>query len=281
MQSRTLVGRLATLVALVLGFSMLLTADSLKVKTQEGKIQGKTINNGEVKAFLGLPYAAPPSGELRWKAPEPPAKWKGTRDATKFGAHCAQGRVFDDMVFQDSGPSEDCLFLNVYAPADATDKSKLPVMFWIHGGGYAGGASSEPRHNGDFLPLKGVVLVTINYRLGVFGFLVTDELAKEGNGAAGNYGLLDMIAALEWVKGNIQNFGGDPGNVTIFGESAGSFAVSTLMASPLAQGLFAKAIGESGAAFPGGVALGGDTVAERAKVDGAWMDTIGAKSIKD
>lgn len=281
MQSRTLVVRLATLVALVLGFSMLLTADSLKVKTQEGKIQGKTINNGEVKAFLGLPYAAPPTGELRWKAPEPPAKWKGTRDATKFGAHCAQGRVFDDMVFQDSGPSEDCLFLNVYAPADATDKSKLPVMFWIHGGGYAGGASSEPRHNGDFLPLKGVVLVTINYRLGVFGFLVTDELAKEGNGAAGNYGLLDMIAALEWVKGNIQNFGGDPGNVTIFGESAGSFAVSTLMASPLAQGLFAKAIGESGAAFPGGVALGGDTVAERAKVDGAWMDTIGAKSIKD
>jgi len=281
MQSRTLVVRLATLVALVLGFSMLLTADSLKVKTQEGKIQGKTINNGEVKAFLGLPYAAPPTGELRWKAPEPPAKWKGTRDATKFGAHCAQGRVFDDMVFQDSGPSEDCLFLNVYAPADATDKSKLPVMFWIHGGGYAGGASSEPRHNGDFLPLKGVVLVTINYRLGVFGFLVTDELAKEGNGAAGNYGLLDMVAALEWVKGNIQNFGGDPGNVTIFGESAGSFAVSTLMASPLAQGLFAKAIGESGAAFPGGVALGGDTVAERAKVDGAWMDTIGAKSIKD
>ncbi len=281
MRSRTLVVRLATLVALVLGFSVGLTADSLKVKTQEGKIQGKMINNGKVKAFLGLPYAAPPIGERRWKAPEQAAKWKGTRDATKFGAHCAQGRVFDDMIFQDSGPSEDCLFLNVYAPADATDKSKLPVMFWIHGGGYAGGASSEPRHNGDFLPLKGVVLVTINYRLGVFGFLVTDELAKEGNGAAGNYGLLDMVAALEWAKGNIQNFGGDPGNVTIFGESAGSFAVSTLMASPLAQGLFAKAIGESGAAFPGGVALGGDTVAERAKADGAWMDAIGAKSIKD
>ena len=281
MRSRTLVVRLATLVALVLGFSVGLAADSLKVKTQEGKIQGKMINNGKVKAFLGLPYAAPPIGERRWKAPEQAAKWKGTRDATKFGAHCAQGRVFDDMIFQDSGPSEDCLFLNVYAPADATDKSKLPVMFWIHGGGYAGGASSEPRHNGDFLPLKGVVLVTINYRLGVFGFLVTDELAKEGNGAAGNYGLLDMVAALEWAKGNIQNFGGDPGNVTIFGESAGSFAVSTLMASPLAQGLFAKAIGESGAAFPGGVALGGDTVAERAKADGAWMDAIGAKSIKD
>ncbi len=125
-----------------------------------------------------------------------PAKWKGERDATKFGAHCAQGRVFDDMVFQDAGPSEDCLFLNVYTPADAKKDAKLPVMFWIHGGGYSGGGSSEPRHNGDFLPLKGVVLVTINYRLGVFGFLVTDELAKENNGVAGNYGLMDMVAAL-------------------------------------------------------------------------------------
>ncbi len=185
------------------------------------------------------------------------------------------------MIFQDAGPSEDCLFVNVYAPADATSKSKLPVMFWIHGGGYSGGGSSEPRHNGDFLPLKGVVLVTINYRLGVFGFLVTDELAKEANGAAGNYGLLDMISALHWVNANIKNFGGDPGNVTIFGESAGSFAVSTLMASPLAQGLFHKAIGESGAAFPGGLALGGDTVDDRAKVDGAWAESIGAKTLKD
>ena len=118
-------------------------------------------------------------------------------------------------------------------------------------------ASSEPRHNGDFLPLKGVVLVTINYRLGVFGFLATDDLAKEANGSAGNYGLMDMVAALQWVKANIKKFGGDPNNVTIFGESAGSFAVSTLMASPMAQGLFPKAIGESGAAFPSGVNLGG------------------------
>jgi para-nitrobenzyl esterase len=281
MQVRTLTACAMTLAALSLGFSMTSYADPLKVKTEQGKIQGKTINNGKVNAFLGLPYAAPPVGDLRWKAPEPPAKWKGARDATKFGAHCAQGRVFDDMIFQDSGPSEDCLSLNVYSPADAKDQSKLPVMFWIHGGGYSGGGSSEPRHNGDFLPLKGVVLVTVNYRLGVFGFLVTDELAKEGNGAAGNYGLLDMVAALHWVNANIKNFGGDPGNVTIFGESAGSFAVSTLMASPLAQGLFQKAIGESGAAFPGGLALGGDTVAERAKADGAWMESIGAKSLKD
>jgi para-nitrobenzyl esterase len=270
-----------TAAALLVGFSMMSQADPLKVKTEQGKVQGKTINSGKVNAFLGLPYAAPPVGDLRWKAPEAPAKWKGMRDATKFAAHCAQNHVFDDMVFQGPGANEDCLYLNVYAPADAKENSKLPVMFWIHGGGYSGGGSDEPRHNGDFLPLKGVVLVTINYRLGVFGFLVTDELAKEGNGAAGNYGLLDMVAALHWVKDNIKKFGGDPDNVTIFGESAGSFAVSTLMASPLAQGLFAKAIGESGGAFPGGLALGGDTVAERSKADGAWMDSIGAKSIKD
>jgi para-nitrobenzyl esterase len=281
MHLRTKVACATTVAALVLGLSSMASADSLKVKTEEGKVQGKTINDGKVRAFLGLPYAAPPVNDLRWKAPEPAAKWKGTRDATKFGAHCAQGRVFDDMVFQDSGPSEDCLFLNVYVPATATDKSKLPVMFWIHGGGYAGGASSEPRHNGDFLPLKNVVLVTINYRLGVFGFLVTDELAKEANGAAGNYGLMDMVAALRWVHANIKNFGGDPGNVTIFGESAGSFAVSTLMASPMAQGLFHRAIGESGAAFPSGINLGGETVADRAKTDGAWVTSIGANSLKD
>lgn len=278
---RSQIACVVTMAALVMGLSMTASADSLQVKTQEGKVQGKTINDGKVRAFLGLPYAAPPVGDLRWKAPQPAAKWRGTRDAATYGAHCAQARVFDDMVFEDSGPSEDCLFLNVYVPADAAKNAKLPVMFWIHGGGYAGGASSEPRHNGDFLPLKGVVLVTINYRLGVFGFLVSDELAREGNGAAGNYGLMDMVAALRWVKANIKNFGGDPGNVTIFGESAGSFAVSTLMASPMGQGLFERAIGESGAAFPGGIRLGGETVPERAKANGEWVASLGAKSLKE
>jgi para-nitrobenzyl esterase len=177
------------------------------------------------------------------------------------------------MVFQGPAPSEDCLFLNVYAPADATDKSKLPVMFWIHGGGYSGGGSDEPRHNGDFLPLKGVVLVTINYRLGVFGFLATSDLAKEGNGTAGNYGLLDMVAALQWVKENIKKFGGDADNVTIFGESAGSFAVSTLMASPMAKGLFAKGIGESGAAFSDVLPM--DTLDAREKKDDEWVASTG------
>jgi para-nitrobenzyl esterase len=263
---------------IVLGMSTAVRADPLTVKTEQGKAHGKTINNGKVKAFFGLPYAAPPLGDLRWKAPEPPAKWKGERDATEFGARCEQNRVYEDMVFEDSGPSEDCLFLNVYAPADATGKSKLPVMFWIHGGGYFQGASSEPRHNGDFLPLKGVVLVTINYRLGVFGFLATEDLAKEANGAAGNYGLMDMVAALHWVKANIKNFGGDPDNVTIFGESAGSYAVSTLMASPMARGLFAKAIGESGAAFFGD-AIPTDALKAREAADGEWVASLGVKSL--
>jgi para-nitrobenzyl esterase len=265
--------------ALVFCLAATANADPLTVKTDLGKVHGKTINDGKVRAYLGLPYAAPPVGDLRWKAPQPAAKWKGDRDATVFGAHCAQNHVFDDMVFQDSGPSEDCLFLNVYVPADATDKSKLPVMFWIHGGGYSGGGSNEPRHNGDFLPLKGVALVTINYRLGVFGFLATADLAKEANGAAGNYGLLDMVAALKWVKANIKQFGGDPGNVTIFGESAGSFAVSTLMAAAPAQGLFQKAIGESGAAFSNVLPMG--TVEERQKKDGEFVASLGVSSLAD
>ncbi|MGA9070455.1 MAG: carboxylesterase family protein [Terracidiphilus sp.] len=254
-------------------------AESITAKTAQGKVAGKTINDGKVKAFLGLPYAAAPVGELRWKAPQPPLPWKGTRDATKFGAHCAQLHVYDDMVFQDGEGSEDCLFLNVYAPAEAKSNSKLPVMFWIHGGGYSGGASSEPRHNGDFLPLKGVVLVTINYRLGVFGFLATADLAKEADGATGNYGLRDQVAALQWVKENIKQFGGDPENVTIFGESAGSFAVSTLMAAPSARGLFHKVIGESGAAFSDPAPA--DALEAREKADGAWADSLGVKSLAE
>jgi para-nitrobenzyl esterase len=260
------------------GLAAAVQAESLTVKTEQGMVHGKTINEGKVKAFLGLPYAAPPVGDLRWKAPAPPAHWKGERDASQFGARCAPNQVFEDMVFQDGENSEDCLFLNVYAPADVTDKSKLPVMFWIHGGGFVGGASSEPRHNGDFLPLKGVVLVTINYRLGVFGFLATADLAKEANGAAGNYGLLDMVAALEWVKANIREFGGNPDNVTIFGESAGSAAVSTLMASPLAKGLFHKGIGESGGALGDGA--GYESLIALEKKDGDWVASLGITTLK-
>ena len=159
-----------------------------------------------------------------------------------------QVHLYDDMIFRDSGPSEDCLYLNVWAPA-TSPLARLPVMVWLHGGGDAG-ASSEPRQDGENLAKKGVVVVSFNYRLGVFGFFSHPDLAKESDRhASGNYGLLDQVAALTWVQKNIAAFGGDPGNVTIFGESAGSFFASGLMASPLAQGLFQRAIGESGAMF--------------------------------
>jgi para-nitrobenzyl esterase len=266
------------LVCSFLGFAHAASANSLTVKTVQGKVRGKTINNGKVRAFLGLPYAAPPIGDLRWRTPQPLAKWKGIREAAKYGGRCVQGRVYDDMVFQDDGESEDCLYLNVYAPAGARGSSKLPVMFWIHGGGYTAGSGSEPRHNGDFLPLKGVVLVTINYRLGVFGFLATADLAKEAGGETGNYGLADMVAALRWVHDNIAAFGGDPGNVTIFGESAGSYAVSTLMAAAPARGLFHKAIGESGAALSVGAPGQPNLDAVEAR-SARWMSSLGASSL--
>jgi len=268
----------ALFACLLLGFAANASADPLTVKTAQGKVHGKDINDGKVRAWLGVPYAAPPVGDLRWRAPQPHAKWKGTRDATKFGAHCVQGHVYDDMVFQDAGENEDCLYLNVYAPATADDHSKLPVMFWIHGGGFAGGSGDEPRHNGDFLPLKGVVLVTINYRLGIFGFLALADLGDEAKGASGNYGMLDQVAALNWVHDNIARFGGDPNNVTIFGESAGSFAVSALMAAKPARGLFAKAIGESGGALATGMLVENDLKAVEAR-NLTWMTGLGISSL--
>lgn len=268
------------LAASALGLCAAGHADPLKVKTRQGRVHGKMINGRQVRAFLGIPYAAPPVGNLRWHAPEPPADWNGVREATHYGARCMQGHPFPDMIFQDSGPSEDCLYLNVFTPAKAKPRSKLPVMFWIHGGGYQAGSASEPRHDGDYLPLKGVVLVTINYRLGVFGFLATPALAHEDDGAAGNYGLMDMVAALKWVHDNIRSFGGDPGNVTIFGESAGSFAVSTLMAATPAQPYFEKAIGESGGALNLG-ARGTPTLKEVEIRDETWAESLGAKTLAD
>jgi para-nitrobenzyl esterase len=252
---------------------------ALIVKTTQGAVQGKLIDDGAVRAYLGLPYAAPPVGPLRWKAPEPPAAWQGVRDATNFGARCEQWPIWADYLFLDSGPSEDCLYLNVYAPAAAKAGGRSPVMFWIHGGGYTAGAGSEPRYTNSAIPHDGVVLVTINYRLGVFGFLASEDLAKESGGSAGNYGLMDMVAALRWVRDNIAQFGGDPKNVTIFGESAGSFAVSTLVAAPSARGLFQKAIGESGAPF--GEVLAAGSLASRAKRDQAWAESLGAHNLAE
>jgi len=221
-------------------------ASAPKVKTHSGEVEGKVA--GSVHVFLGIPYAQPPVGDLRWKPPVPVAKWSGVRKATEFGSHCMQGRVYGDMNFRDRGGSEDCLTLNVWVPAQSS--KKLPVMVWIYGGGFVAGTTSEARQEGIHLAQQGVIVVSMNYRLGIFGFFVHPELAKEsGHNAAGNYGLLDQLEALKWVHENIAAFGGDPDNVTIFGESAGSFSVSSQMASPLAKGLFQRAIGESGAAF--------------------------------
>lgn len=234
--------------AILLGGAVLFAATSpLQVNTASGVVEGK--QQGQVRAFLGIPYAAPPVGKARWTSPVPAPKWKGVRNATNFGPRCMQSPVYPDMVFRDPGQSEDCLSLNVWTPAKAAD-AKLPVMVWIYGGGFVSGGTSEPRQDGSTLAKQGVVVVSMNYRLGIFGFLVHPELtAESGHGASGNYGLMDQLAALKWVQQNITGFGGDPGNVTIFGESAGSFSVSAQMTSPLAKGLFHKAIGESGGAF--------------------------------
>lgn len=224
-------------------------ADTPKVKTDKGKVEGQVSSDGQVRIFKGIPYAAPPVGPLRWKPPQPAAKWQGVRPATSFGNRCMQAGVSDDMTFRDPGQSEDCLTLNIWSPAK--DKhAKLPVMVWIYGGGFSAGTTSEPRQDGENLAHKGVIVVSMNYRLNIFGFFVHPELTAESpQHASGNYGLMDQAAAIQWVHRNIQNFGGDPGKVTIFGESAGSFSVSAQMASPLAKDLFQRAIGESGGAF--------------------------------
>jgi para-nitrobenzyl esterase len=224
-------------------------ANPLRVKTDKGVVEGTLTNGQQVRAFKGIPFAATPIGNLRWQPPQPAAKWKGVRAATDFGSHCIQSTSYSDMVFHDPGPSEDCLTLNVWTPANA-QRGSLPVMVWIFGGGFLAGGTSESRQDGQFLARRNVVVVSMNYRLGIFGFFALPELTAESpHHASGNYGLLDQTAALNWVKNNIAAFGGDPNNVTIFGESAGSYAVSAQMASPLTRGLFAKAIGESGGAF--------------------------------
>jgi para-nitrobenzyl esterase len=241
--------RLALPLALLFASSVAFGAIPQQVKTDKGAVEGETTVDGKVMAFKGIPYAAPPIGNLRWAPPAPAEPWNGVRSAHDFGYHCVQSAIYNDMAFHDPGPSEDCLTLNVWTPADAAP-GKLPVMVWIYGGGYSGGSTSERRQDGQFLAHRNVVVVSMNYRLGIFGFFVHPELTAESpHHASGNYGLLDQAAAIRWVKDNIAAFGGDPSNITIFGESAGSFSVSSQMASPLSRDLFQKAIGESGGAL--------------------------------
>jgi para-nitrobenzyl esterase len=215
-----------------------------RVKIANGTLEG-AMDNG-VRSFKGIPFGAPPVGDLRWKPPQPVANWQGVRKADKFGARCMQRNIFGDMNFRANGMSEDCLFLNVWTPAKS-GREKLPVLVYFFGGGFMAGDGSEPRYDGASMAAKGIVAITINYRLGVFGFMAHPELTKESpQRASGNYALFDQHAALKWVQQNIAAFGGDPKRVTIAGESAGSIAVSAQMASPLSKNLIAGAIGESG-----------------------------------
>jgi para-nitrobenzyl esterase len=210
------------------------------VMTEYGLVQGVT--EKDLTVYRGIPFAAPPVSDLRWRAPQPAAKWDGVRDATKFAPDPYQGNGGGNV-------SEDCLYLNIWTPAKSAD-DRIPVLIWIYGGGFAGGSTSTPTHNGEHLARKGVVLVSINYRVGPIGFLAHPELSAESpHSVSGNYGLLDLIASLKWVQKNIAKFGGDPTRVTIFGESAGGIAVSMLCASPEAKGLFHGAISQSGGSF--------------------------------
>lgn len=244
-----------------------------------GTIEGEFDIKTNIQSFKGIPFAQPPVGDLRWKAPQPSTNWTGVKQTKKFGPRAIQSNVFGDMGFRSDGMSEDCLYLNVWSPAKSANE-KLPVLVYFYGGGFAAGDGSESRYDGENMAKKGIVTLTVNYRLGIWGFFSHPELTKESpNRASGNYGLLDQNAALKWVQANISKFGGDPKRVTIAGESAGSIAVSAQMASPLSKGLIAGAIGESGGSiFP---TLAPVPLAEAEKTGLEYAQKIGATSLKN
>jgi len=219
-----------------------------QVKTANGLVEALAPPDSGVRSFKGIPFAQPPVGDLRWREPQPVKKWTGVRNADKFGPRCMQRTGPNaDYWFRSDGMSEDCLYLNVWTPA-RSGSQRLPVLVYVFGGGFQNGDGSEPRYDGASMARKGMVAVSVNYRTNVFGFFSHPELTEESpHHASGNYGLLDQVAALQWVERNIAAFGGDPRRVTIAGESAGSISVSALMASPLSRNLIAGAIGESGA----------------------------------
>src|SRR5579859_6849410 len=219
-----------------------------RVKIANGILESTAPPNDGVRSFKGIPFGQPPVGDLRWREPQPVKNWKAVRNADQFGPRCMQRTSPGaDYWFRSNGMSEDCLYLNVWTPAKS-DAEKLPVMVYIFGGGFQNGDGSEPRYDGESMARHGIVAVSVNYRTNIFGFFVHPDLTKESpHHAAGNYGLLDQVAALQWVQKNIAAFGGDPKHVTVAGESAGSISVSALMASPLSKNLMAGAIGESGA----------------------------------
>ncbi|MFJ2891103.1 carboxylesterase/lipase family protein [Streptomyces sp. NPDC087305] len=219
------------------------------VRTEAGPVEGVPCRNRSVTVFRGIPYAAPPVGDLRWRPPQPPPRWEGTRRADRFGPMCPQAPTDAAATGVDVPMNEDCLSLNIWTGAPSAADLR-PVLVWIYGGGFREGTGAQPRYDGEHLADKGLVVVTFNYRLGAFGFLATPELSEESeHGSSGNYGLLDCIAALRWVRDNIARFGGDPDRVTVAGQSAGAGAVNFLALSPLAKGLFRRAIAQSHARY--------------------------------
>src|SRR5579872_1003723 len=239
--------RFSALISALAFATVVLGQTPAPVRTQSGLVQGATENG--ITVYRGIPFAAPPLGNLRWRAPQPPVPWKGVRQADKFAPACMQNQILYPALGLDAvTTNEDCLYLNVWTPAKSAS-DHLAVMVWIYGGGFTIGSTTLAQYDGANLAKKGVVLVSVAYRLGALGFLATPELSAENHGHSGNWGILDQIAGLRWVKRNIAAFGGDPNRVTIFGESAGGIAVSMLAASPLAKGLFQGAISESGGSF--------------------------------
>ncbi len=258
------------------------------IQTENGLVSGVWNEDKSVRIYKGIPYAAPPVGERRWKEPQPVANWVGIRPCNEFGPNATQGKpvpfgvyTAEFLIPAGSSISEDCLYLNIWAtPCKAHEKR--PVIVFIHGGAFLAGSGSVPIYDGQAMAAKGIVFVTINYRLGVFGFLAHPELTKESpHHTSGNYGIQDQIAALRWIQRNIEAFGGDPDNVTIAGQSAGSMSVNTLVASPVARGLFAKAIAESGAYVVKGSVLGVIPL-DTAEAKGlAYATKVGAQSLED
>jgi para-nitrobenzyl esterase len=262
---------IAIFVILAAGFCLAQAPEPVKV--EGGFVQG-TVEDG-LTVYRGIPFAAPPVGDLRWRAPQPAVQWSGVKETVKFAPACIQG-----MMMRPGGsgpaPSEDCLFLNIWSPAKSP-RDRIPVFVWIYGGGFVMGSTSEPTYSGEKLAKKGVMLVSIAYRVGQMGFFVHPELSAETkNRVSGNYGLLDMIAGLQWIQRNISAFGGDPHKVTIFGESAGGIAVSMLCASPLAKGLFHAAISESGGSFgpPRPAPLPGENMRRLADAERSGVATL-------
>lgn len=253
-------------------------AFAVQTTTQNGMIEGNYDTKSGIQTYFGIPFAKPPVGDLRWKDPQPVLAWKGVKETKHFGPRPMQVLIWGDMNSRSNGVSEDCLYLNVWTPATRNTKN-LPVLVYFYGGGNVAGDASEPRYDGETMAKKGIVVITCNYRLNVFGNFAHPELSAESSHkSSGNYGYYDQLAALQWVKNNIASFGGDPNHVTIAGESAGSIAVSYQMASPLAKGLVHAAIGESGAGIEPTMAP--VTLQEAEKTGKDFAEKAGVLSLK-